>query len=485
MPPRTPRSRCWTRCRTRRRSACGSTAARCRAGRSAQPAATPSSCCRWGRVDRNRAQAEQQIRSFRGRGRTPIAYALEQAATDLGTRLSARSCSSPTARTPASRPRRASVAQRGLQGRRRDADPGDRLQRRPRGARGTRVHRQRGRRRLPRRRPTRRACGRSCGSLSTRALRQYEPKGKPIKGGPSARQATLITPGQYTDQMLPDTERWYAVELKRGETLKASQSFIPPTATLDDSVGASSHLDIVTPSFDIPGAQNSSAGNDTLFARRGFVAGSASSRDRSASAGRPPRTRRSPSRGATTSSSRSRTAPTRRSSTRPAGSRTRRRCRSRSSAAVARRSSRRQPTKTEAVGHARRAAERAAAGRRRRRAGRGSASRGGALTAVETARMRPSPSPAAALLVAAGRRPRPAGHARRRRRLVQHRAAAQARPLRRHGRGRRDRVLEGRHAQGPGPARPRHGRHLARSRPTSPPTTTSRAWTTSTTTWIS
>jgi hypothetical protein len=32
----------------------------------------------------------------------------------------------------------------------------------------------------------------------------------------------------YVDGMLPDTERWYAVELRRGETLKASASFIPP-----------------------------------------------------------------------------------------------------------------------------------------------------------------------------------------------------------------------------------------------------------------
>ena len=37
-------------------------------------------------------------------------------------------------------------------------------------------------------------------ALTTRALRQYEPRGRPLKGGLSARQATLITPGQYTDR---------------------------------------------------------------------------------------------------------------------------------------------------------------------------------------------------------------------------------------------------------------------------------------------
>jgi hypothetical protein len=72
--------------------------------------------------------------------------------------------------------------------------------------------------------------------------------------------------------MVPDSERWYAVDLKRGETLKASQSFIPPTRHLE-IIGANSQLDIVTPSFDIPDQQNSSAGDDRLFGRRGYVGG--------------------------------------------------------------------------------------------------------------------------------------------------------------------------------------------------------------------
>ena len=109
-------------------------------------------------------------------------------------------------------------------------------------------------------------------ALTTRALREYVPKGKAIKGGPSARQATLITPGQYTDQVLPDTERWYAIDLKRGETLKASQSFIPPQR-LEEIIGASASLEIVTPDFKLADEGNSSASNDSLFGRRGFVDG--------------------------------------------------------------------------------------------------------------------------------------------------------------------------------------------------------------------
>ena len=224
-----------------------------------------------GRVDRNRAQAEQQIRSFRGRGRTPIAYALEQAATDLGTGSSRTivlvsdgkdTCQPPSPCSVAQRVAKGGVEMR-IQAIGFNVDPEARAELECIASAGGGVYRDA---------TDAQSLREELRALTTRALRQYEPKGKPIKGGPSARQATLITPGQYTDQMLPDTERWYAVELKRGETLKASQSFIPPDRNVETG-GASSHLDIVTPSFDIPGEQNSSAGNDTLFARRGFVSG--------------------------------------------------------------------------------------------------------------------------------------------------------------------------------------------------------------------
>ena len=108
--------------------------------------------------------------------------------------------------------------------------------------------------------------------LSTRALREYIPRGKPITGGPDVRHATLLKPGQYTDKLLPDSERWYAIDLKRGETLKASQSFIPPKRDVEIT-GASSALDIVTPDFDTPNENNTSAGPANPFSRRGFVDG--------------------------------------------------------------------------------------------------------------------------------------------------------------------------------------------------------------------
>ena len=439
-----------------------------------------------GRVDRNRAQAEQQIRSFRGRGRTPIAYALEQAANDLGT--AAQPHDRARLRRQGHLPAALAVQRRatGGQGRRRDADPGDRLQRRPRGARGARVHRQRGRRRLPRRDRRRRACARSCGRSRPARCASTSRKGKPIKGGPSARQATLITPGQYTDQMLPDSERWYADRAQARRDAEGEPVVHPARPQRRDQRRRRSSLDIVTPDFDIPAEQNSSAGNDTLFARRGFVAGRRRglAADRRRRAGRrrravlqarallpQARARGQHGQGALQRDRRAAV------HVRDVGRGPRPRSR-------ARRSSR-QTTKTEAVGHARRAAQRAAAGRRRRRAGRRSASRAARCCSGGGAHEGRSRSPRGA----AARAPA-AAHAQQATPVVGggsfNTALKLLRPAATPTRSR--------------PARPCTGRSTCararscacaprstprRSRPTSPPTTTSRAWTTSTTTWTS
>jgi Ca-activated chloride channel family protein len=219
-----------------------------------------------GRVDRG--EAESSIRAFKARGRTPIAYALEQAADDLGTGGSRTivlvSDGKDTCQPPAPCDVAEEISKGGVE---------LRIQ-----AIGFRVDEE-ARRELE--------CIAAAGGgvyrdatdaaslrqelrvLSTRALRQYVARGAATKGGPSSRQATVLKPGRYVDKMLPDTEHWFAVDLARGETLKASVSFIPPDRTVEDQ-GTDSSLDIVTPDFDIPGYQNSSAGG-TPFDRRGYV----------------------------------------------------------------------------------------------------------------------------------------------------------------------------------------------------------------------
>ena len=181
----------------------------------------------------DRSQAEQQIRSFKAKGRTPIAYALEQAAQDLGTSGPRTIILVSDGKDTCQPPSPCEVARRIAKG-----GVEMRIQ-----AIGFNVD-QEARRELK--------CIASAGGgvytdaddaqtlkeqlrvLSTRALRKYVPKGKPVRGGPNARQATAIVPGRYLDGMLPDSERWYAVELRRGETLKASASWIPPRRDIAD-----------------------------------------------------------------------------------------------------------------------------------------------------------------------------------------------------------------------------------------------------------
>ena len=282
----------------------------------------------------DRSQAEQQIRSFKAKGRTPIAYALERAAEDLGTTGPRTiilvsdgkdTCQPPSPCTVAERIARGGVEMR-IQaiGFNVDKEARDELKCIARAGGGAYTDADNAQ-----------ALKEQLRVLSTRALRQYVPKGKPVKCGPSARRATSIVPGRYLDGMPPDSECWYAVELRRGETLKASTSWIPPRRDIADHAQlARGSLDIVTPSFEIPDRQNSSSGA-TSSSAGGSSAASAPCRARSASAARRTPTSRSPSPGATTSSSRSRTPTRRTSSTPPAASPIRSSSPSRSSAATA------------------------------------------------------------------------------------------------------------------------------------------------------
>jgi hypothetical protein len=223
-----------------------------------------------GRVDQG--GAEEKIRSFKARGRTPIAYALQEAAKDLGNTGSRTIVLVSDGKDTCQPPSPCSVAQEISKGGvilriqaigfNVDADAKRELECIANAGGG--VYRN----------ATDAASLRTeLRVLSTRVLRQYIARGAQIKGGPNARQATPISPGRYIDKMLPDEERWYAIDLARGETLKASASFIPPDrAASGVTQGSEQSLDIVTPDFDVPDTQNSSAGG-TPFSRRGYVDG--------------------------------------------------------------------------------------------------------------------------------------------------------------------------------------------------------------------
>ena len=335
MPPRTPRSRCWTRCRTRRRSACGSTAARCRAGRSARPAGTRSSCSRWaawtatgagraadplvqrpranpdrlraragGRRPRHERQPHDRAR-LRRQGHLPAALAVQRRAA-RSPRAASRCASRRSAST--STPRRSAELEC-------IASAGGGVYREATDAASLREELR---------------------ILTTRTLRQYVAEGQADQGRPERAPGDADHPGRTPTSCCRTTERWYAIDLKPRRDPEGEPSFIPPDRGLVESGRrGTSALDIVTPDFNVPDMQNSGRGRPPVRAprlrrrdRRRLAA------DRRRRAGRRRRSP-SPSPAATTSSSSSRTARTRRSSTRPAGSRTRRSWRSRSSAARA------------------------------------------------------------------------------------------------------------------------------------------------------
>lgn len=56
------------------------------------------------------------------------------------------------------------------------------------------------------------------GRVTERALRHYEPTGKPVAGTPDQASAPVLTPGQYLDTLNGLEERFYSTELASGDT---------------------------------------------------------------------------------------------------------------------------------------------------------------------------------------------------------------------------------------------------------------------------
>jgi Mg-chelatase subunit ChlD len=220
----------------------------------------------------NRGQIETQIRSFKAFGRTPISYALQQAAQDLGTGGSRTivlvSDGQDTCQPPAPCAVARQIAQGGIKMKIQaigfNVHPKARQQLQCIASAGGGVYRDANNAADLRQ---------ELQTLATRALRQYIPRGTPITGGTSVQKATVLAPGAYVDRMLPDSTHWYAVDLRRGETLMSSASIIPPKRSVaDNPSGPEYSLDIETPSFDIPSTQNSSASGEP-FPKRGYVEG--------------------------------------------------------------------------------------------------------------------------------------------------------------------------------------------------------------------
>nr|WP_238351617.1 VWA domain-containing protein [Kribbella shirazensis] len=66
------------------------------------------------------------------------------------------------------------------------------------------------------------------GRVTERALRHYEPVGKPVTGTNDPTTAPTVAPGQYIDTLNSQEERFYAVDLKEGETLYFAATVVFP-----------------------------------------------------------------------------------------------------------------------------------------------------------------------------------------------------------------------------------------------------------------
>ncbi|MEV8376968.1 VWA domain-containing protein [Kribbella sp. NPDC056861] len=66
------------------------------------------------------------------------------------------------------------------------------------------------------------------GRVTDRALRHYEPTGQPVTGTADPFTAPTVTPGQYLDTLNPVEERFYAAEVKAGETVYFAATAVFP-----------------------------------------------------------------------------------------------------------------------------------------------------------------------------------------------------------------------------------------------------------------
>lgn len=85
--------------------------------------------------------------------------------------------------------------------------------------------------------------------ISLRALRTYEVAGTPVTGGATDLDAPVLEPGQYTDSILPNQERWYAVDVAEGQTLDAAVTLVGQERSARFGVGSVRGA-IITPDGD-------------------------------------------------------------------------------------------------------------------------------------------------------------------------------------------------------------------------------------------
>jgi Ca-activated chloride channel family protein len=98
------------------------------------------------------------------------------------------------------------------------------------------------------------------GRVTERALRHYEPTGQPVVGTADPFTAPTITPGQYLDTLDPVEERFYAADLKSGETAYFAATAVFPRGNPRD-------IEVVDIRITGPGGADCAASERELFTR--------------------------------------------------------------------------------------------------------------------------------------------------------------------------------------------------------------------------
>ena len=94
-------------------------------------------------------------------------------------------------------------------------------------------------------------------ALAARGTRTFTVAGTPVSGGGTERDATPIASGRLLDRIGPGDERWYRVELGRGQRIAASGTLIvacPPKASVRDSIGTTFEIEVRAPGSVTPDA---------------------------------------------------------------------------------------------------------------------------------------------------------------------------------------------------------------------------------------
>jgi hypothetical protein len=90
-------------------------------------------------------------------------------------------------------------------------------------------------------------------TMLERATRDRRPLGHELAGGLRQSEATSTRPGEYTDAIDPDSERWYAIDVPSRDTLSVAATLAAPPAGDVSAVGSSLELQLLDPSLKAAG----------------------------------------------------------------------------------------------------------------------------------------------------------------------------------------------------------------------------------------